>query len=182
MPANDPLHDDLRAAYARFLDRRARRRRVVSITAVAALIVCTALIGVAMLSGSGTRAEASAPGSDAYIKCLNDHGWPVGPGLSIDPNGTAPAPSTIDAAVAACADLENGILDALRPSDEAFQRLAEQATRFASCMRAHGVDIGQPEMFRSRVGIGVTFSGYNAAAAGFDDAYAACRSIMNASG
>jgi hypothetical protein len=183
MPANDPLHDDLYTAYGRFLGRRARKRRIASVGVLAAVAaVCAALVSVAAFNASGTPANASGPGSDAYIRCLNDHGWPVGAGLSIDPSGIAPAPGTIDAAVAACADLENGILDALRPSDEALRQLAEQADRFVSCMRNHGVDPGAPDVVRTRAGIGVTFPGLNPNATGFDDAYAACRSIMNAYG
>jgi hypothetical protein len=183
MPANDPLHDDLRVAYARFFARRARLRRVASATAVGAVAaLCAGLVSLAALNHGATPANASGPGSDAYIKCLNDHGWPVGAGLSIDPNGTAPAPETVDAAVRACADLENGILDTLRPSDEAFQQLADQAHRFATCMRTHGVDVGQPDVFRRRAGIGVTFPSSNPAADGFAEAYAACKSIMNVYG
>ena len=182
MPASD-LHDDLCAAYKRFLGRRARRRRVVSLSAFGAIAaLAAAVVSIGVLNGSGSTAHAGGPGSDEYIKCLNEHGWPVGDGLSIDPNGTAPEPGKIDAAVAACADLEHGILDALRPSDEAFAQLAAQADRFASCMSDHGVDVGKPNVFRSRVGIGATFPGLDPAAPGYDDAYAACNSIMSASG
>jgi hypothetical protein len=148
----------------------------------AAAAVCAAVIGIAALNGSGTAAQASGPGSDAYIKCLNEHGWPVGPGLSIDLNGNAPAPGVIDGAVAACRGLENGVLDTLRPSDEAFQRLVDQSNRFAGCMRDHGVDVGAPDAFRTRVGIGVTFPGLDPGASGFDNAYAACKSIMSPAG
>jgi hypothetical protein len=182
MPANDPLQDDLREAYARFLDRRRKRRMASTGVLVAAAAACAAVIGIAALNGSGTAAQASGPGSDAYIKCLNEHGWPVGPGLSFDPNGNAPAPGVIDGAVAACRDLENGVLDTLRPSDEAFQRLIDQSNRFVACMREHGVDVGAPDAFRTRVGIGVTFPGLDPGARGFGDAYAACKAIMSPSG
>ena len=183
MPANDPLQNDLRTAYTRFLARRARTRRVATLSAVAAVgALAAALDSIGVFSGSGTQAHAGGPGSEEYIKCLNDHGWRVGDGLAIDPNGTAPEPGTIDAAVAACADLEHGILDSLRPSDEAFAQLAAQADRFAACMRDHGADVGSPNVFRTRVGIGVTFPGANPAASGFGDAYTACKSIMSAFG
>ena len=180
MSANDPLHDDLRAAYARFLGRRARSRRAIAIAVVGA--AAAALVGVAVSTQGTSSANASGPGSPAYIQCLNDHGWSVGDGLSIDPNGTAPDADTVDAAVAACADLEHGVLDALRPSDEALQQLREQANRFATCMRAHGVDVGAPDVFRRRVGIGVTFPSAPGVEPGFDSAYAACKPIMRVFG
>ena len=182
MPAHDPLHDDLRSAYARLLGRRGRRRRLALAAAVAA--VGATLAGLAVSNHATAPANAGAPGNDQYIACLNDHGWPVRDGLSVDPNGTAPDPATIDAAVAACADFEHGILDSLRPSDGALQQLTDQSSRFAACMRDHGADVGTPNVFRNRVGIGVTFPGYSAAAGSgsFDDAYSACRPIMAAFG
>jgi hypothetical protein len=106
----------------------------------------------------------------------------VGPDLSIDTNGQAPDPSVVNAAVEACKDLENGVWDQLRPSDEAFAQLQERSNNFASCMSDHGVDIGTPNVFRNKVGIGVSFPGYDKNAAGFDAAYAACRDIMDAFG
>jgi hypothetical protein len=181
MPANDLLHNDLREAYARLLDRRRNWRMASTGVLAAAAAVCAAVIGIAALNGPDAAAEASGPGSDAYIKCLNEHGWAVGPGLSIDPDGNAPAPGVIDGAVAACQDLENGILDVLQPSDEAFQRLSDQSNRFAACMRGHGVDVGAPDLFRNRVGIGVIFPGLDPRASGSSDAYEACKSIMSSS-
>ena len=182
MPANDPLHDDLRSAYARLLGRRSRRRRVALATAVAA--AGATLAGLAVTNHATSPANAGGPGSDAYVACLNDHGWPVGDGLGVDPGGQAPDAGTIDRAVAACSELEHGILDSLRPSDAALQQLDEQSTRFASCMREHGADVGTPDLFRKRFGIGVAFPGYAAAAGlpAFDSAYGACRSIMAAFG
>ena len=183
MPANDPLHNELRAAYVRFYGRRARTRRLAAAAALGTVaVLAAAVVGAAALNHSGTPAHASGPGSDAYIKCLNDHGWPVGPGLSIDPSGNAPAPQTVDAAVTACAELEHGVLDSLRPSDEALKALGDRADRFVSCMRAQGVDVGTPDLFRNRAGIGVTFPGLNPDAAGYDDAYGACKSILSAGG
>jgi hypothetical protein len=181
MAPNDPLHDDLRAAYARVLARRARKRRVASFGAVGAIAaVAAGLVGADAFDSSGTQAHAGGPGSPEDIRCLNDHGWPVGEGLAIDPSGAAPDPATIDAAVAACSDLEHRILDSLRPGDEALVDLAAQADRFAVCMREHGTDVGSPKVFRTRAGIGVTFPGANPVGAG--DAYAACKSVMNAFG
>jgi hypothetical protein len=182
MPASDPLQNDLREAYARFLDRRRTRRMASAGVLAAAAGVCAAVIGIAAINGPETAAQASGLGSDSYIKCLNEHGWPVDSGLSIDPDGNAPAPGVIDAAVAACEDLENGVLDMLRPSDEALQRLIDQSNRFAACMRKHGADVGAPDVFRNRVGIGVTFPGFDPGASGFGDAYSACKSIMSPSG
>ena len=135
---------------------------------VAAATAITVLVGAGLVAagafdgsaGPVAKVAAAAPAraesSDtaAYEKCLNEHGWPVGPGLSIDSNGTAPAPGVIDAAVAACKDPENGALDALRPSDEQFQQLGGRSNRFATCMREHGVDVGAPNVFRTHVGIG----------------------------
>jgi hypothetical protein len=54
MTANDPLQDDLAAAYSRYLDhRRARRRRVrvAAIASAAALVVAGAAFGTATLLG-----------------------------------------------------------------------------------------------------------------------------------
>ena len=54
MSTADALQDDLRTAYARFLARRSRRRRMAAVTilgAVTALVVATAGIGAARLLG-----------------------------------------------------------------------------------------------------------------------------------
>ncbi len=170
---------------------RLLKRPIVLLPAAAAAVLGAALIAAGALSGddqpvakmiAASPARASGSDTTAYEKCLNDHGWPVGPGLSIDPNGSAPPPEAVDAAVAACADLEQGALEALRPSDEQLQELTNRANRFAACMRDHGFGIGEPNVFRSRAGIGVSFPRYAPSAPGFDAAYSACRSIMNVYG
>jgi hypothetical protein len=171
---------------SRFLNLRA----LIVVAVVAAFAGAGAVIAQAVGGGPAKVVAVGAPQSagagsndySAYAKCLNEHGWPVGPDLSIDPNGEAPPPGVVDAAVTACQDKENGALEALRPSEEQLQALAAHSAHFASCMSDHGVDIGQPDVFRNRVGIGVTFPGYDPSAKGFDDAYAACKTIMNVFG
>ena len=170
---------------------RLTKHRVAVATVAVAALVGAGLVAAAAFDGNvgpvakvvaATPARADSHDSAAYEKCLNEHGWPVGPGLSIDPNGTAPSPGVIDAAVAACKNLDDGVLEALRPSDEQLQQLRDQSNRFVACMSAHGVDVGAPHVFRDKIGIGVGFPGYNPSAPGFDDAYAACKTIMNVFG
>jgi hypothetical protein len=170
--------------------RIVKRRVLIALAAVAALAGAAAVAAIAVTGSPGEVAEiAAAPpaaagngDSSEYVNCLNEHGWPVGPGLSIDPNGEAPAPGVIDAAVAACDQYDNGQLEQLRPSDEAFTELQQRSGNFRTCMSNHGVDVGAPDVFRNRVGIGVTFPGYDPSAPGFDDAYASCRGIMDVFG
>ena len=170
---------------------RLLKRRVVFPAVVLGVLVGAASITAAAFHGNAgpvTKVVGAAParadGSDttAYEKCLNEHGWPVGPGLSIDTTGNAPEPGVIEAAVAACKDLENGVLAALQPSESSLQELADRSDRFAGCMSNHGVGVGAPHVFRGKAGIGVNFPGYDPSANGFDSAYAACKSIMDAFG
>ena len=166
-------------------------RRVLALLAALGVLVGAGFVAAAAVSGNAgpalkvaaaSPARAGESDTAAYEKCLNEHGWPVGPGLSIDPNGTAPAPGVIAAAIRACHKLEHGALAALRPSDDAFQQLRERSFRFRACMSDHGVDIGMPRVFRVRAGIGVGFPGYDPFATGFGDAYAACKPIMDVFG
>jgi hypothetical protein len=169
---------------------RPKRRILITAATAAAVAGAAFVVAGAVRANAGPVVRADAPpaaGKDgiitaAYVKCLNDHGWPVGPGLRINPNGIAPAPEVINAAVNACEALENGALEKLRPSDKAYRALGYRSRRFATCMRLHGVEIGSPHLFRVRIGIGVGFPKVDPATPGFDDAYAACKSIMNVFG
>jgi hypothetical protein len=167
------------------------KRRILITAATAAAVAGAAfVVAGAVRANAGPVARAVAPPAAAkdgivtpeYVKCLNAHGWPIGPGLQINPRGIAPAPSVINAAVNACEALENGALEKLRPSEKAFHALGYRSRRFATCMRLHHVEIGSPHLFRIRIGIGVGFPKVDPGTPGFDDAYAACKSIMNVFG
>ena len=115
--------------------------------AAAALLAASASLALTACGGSSPSKAASSSPQDAMLKfarCMRQHGvnFP-------DPTGSGPVsihitnPQAFDAAQNACAKYRDAGRKSISPAQQA--KFQDQALQFARCMRAHGVNLPDPQ-------------------------------------
>jgi hypothetical protein len=115
--------------------------------AAAALSVASASFALTACGGSTPSTAASSSPQDALLKfarCMRQHGInfpdPTGPGPS---SVHITNPQAFDAAQNACRKYLAGREKSISPAQRA--QFQDQALKFARCMRAHGVNVPDPQ-------------------------------------
>jgi hypothetical protein len=114
---------------------------------VAALLAASASLALTACGGSSPSKAASSSPQDAMLKfarCMRQHGvnFP-------DPTGSGPVsihitnPQAFDAAQNACAKYRAAGEKSISPAQRA--QFQDRALQFARCMRAHGVNVPDPQ-------------------------------------
>jgi hypothetical protein len=166
------------------------------------VIIAACLVAIGVLAGCGGGAGAATTSSNSkadareavlkFTQCMRDHGINLpdpqissdGKGGTIKIQGGGPGGVNIDdakfqAAQKACGKyLPNG--GELSPSQQA--QAQQKGLEFARCMRAHGVDIPDPQVGSNGVRIGGNGVKINPDDPHFQAAQKACGSIFGAAG
>jgi hypothetical protein len=165
---------------------RALTGAVVAALAAAALSACG---GTAAGSGNPTSQTASDEAkAEQFAKCLREHGIeahaskggaPGGGGFGLKVTGKAGSgggPQAFEAAQKACAKYQpHGPNENLSPAQEAERR--DRVLRFARCMRAHGINVPDPEVKGGGVRIHIE-GNLNPESPRFQAAQRACQSLL----
>lgn len=159
-------------------------------TTTAALSACAAALMLAACGGSdpaaGTDSRAKAEQARLkFARCMRDHGVNMpdpqpdskGPGLVRVGEGVAP--QVMRRADQACRKYMEAAAPKLSPAQQA--ELRDQALKFAQCMRAHGVDIPDPQVGNGGVRIRIGPGGKDALnpnSPAFKSAQEACKAFQ----
>ena len=156
-----------------------------ALSAAAAALVLAACGSGDAATGSDSRAKMEQA-QLKFARCMRDHGVNVpdpkpdakGPGLVRVGEGVSP--QVMRRADQACRKYLEAAAPKLSPEQQAEMR--DQALKFARCMRAHGIDIPDPQV--SGGGIRIQLRGQGAKDAlnpdspAFRDAQEACKAFM----
>jgi hypothetical protein len=162
----------------------------------AALGTCAAALTVAACgsSGSPSAADQQAKRERAqlqYARCMRSHGanipdpkpGPDGGPTNIrvgGPGKAAISPQVFQAADRACRKYMQAAAPKLSPAQQAEFR--DQALKFAQCMRAHGIDMPDPQVGNGQMRIQIRSRGakssLNPSSPGFRDAQEACKAFQ----
>jgi hypothetical protein len=145
-------------------------------------------------SGSPSSADQQAKRERAqlqYARCMRSHGanipdpkpGPDGGPSNIrvgGPGKGAISPQVFQSADRACRKYIQAVAPKLSPAQQA--EIRDQALKFAQCMRAHGVDMPDPQVGNGQVRIQIRSRGakssLNPSSPGFRDAQDACKSLQ----
>jgi hypothetical protein len=136
------------------------RRRTVPVRVVAALAVAVALAATACgtpsraASGQSAQERAEEAGLK-FAQCMRQHGVDM-PDPSVGNHGEfevhlragAGDKAKVDRAQAACQKYLKGIKREISPEERT--RMQDAALKFARCMRAHGIDVPDPDFSRGQ--------------------------------
>ncbi len=139
--------------------------------------------------GGGNQATASESSGEAssvrFAKCLREHGIEAstsgsgGPGVLVKGNARAGGPQQMEAAQKACARYQPNGGKAPKRSPAEQAQFADEALAFARCMRAHGIDVPNPEVSGGHVSIRIHGGpGTGPESPKFQAAQKACQGLM----
>ncbi len=143
-----------------------------------------------MMAACGTPASAAKSSSSAdkqkaqlaWAQCMREHGVNLpDPGANSGPVQLNVDPATMDAAQNACKSLLKG-QDLSKPSAADQARMRDALVKFSECMRAHGINMPDPEFNGNGATIRAGDSSIDPNSAEFQTAQKACQKNLPGKG